>query len=251
MRRLFYCGAAARTKGTRLNWRLRGAAVCAALLLVFASACASSGGAVDTADDTVVAGAADVPANGTICNNQRLSDDDVVRQIASFLLFVEKTDYTTAQTLTFTDAIYILRTMLVHTDAIIDPRVQYDDPVVSVSGDVADEYMQCLFGCDMPEADDYYELADAADTDSEAGWYGDTFYFGQGWWNVGKFSYSDGEIAELTYNGDGTVDADIVFHPRDFLDTHVRMVLVPVDTDFRYQVVTFQTESIENDDLDF
>jgi len=118
---------------------------------------------------------------------------------------------------------------------------------VSVSGDVADEYMQDLFGCDMPEADDYYELADAADTDSEAGWYGDTFYFGQGWWNVGKFSYSDGEIAELTYNDDGTVDADIVFHPRDFLDTHVRMILVPVDTDFRYQVVTFQTESIEND----
>ncbi len=188
-----------------------------------------------------------MPENNAICNNQRLSDDDAVRQIASFLLFVEKQDYTTAQTLAFSDAIYILRTMLVHTDAIIDPRVQYEDPVISLDSAVADEYMLDLFGCEMPKKDDYYRLAGAGDTDSEAGWLGDTFYFGQGWWNVGNFNYGDGEIEKLVYNDDGTVDADIVFHPRDFLDTHVKMVLVPVDTDFRFQIVTFRTESIEKD----
>lgn len=252
---LLYRGAAAKARGLGANRRLRGAAACIAVMMAFTAGCASSA-AADTPDASasgtqVSASAAEVTAVSAICNNQRLSDEDAVRQIASFLLFVEKPDYTSAQTLDFSDAVCILRTMLVHTDAIIDSRVHCDGQVVSVAGAVADEYMQDLFGCDMPEATDDYILGDADDTDTEAGWRDGTFYFGQGWWNVGKFNYDDGENEELTFNGDGTVDADIVFHPRDFLDTHVRMVLVPVDTDFRYQVVTFQTESVENGDLDF
>lgn len=181
-----------------------------------------------------------------ICNNERLSDEDVIKQIAAFLLFVDKEEVITAKTLTFSDCVYILRTMLVHTDAIIDERVQFNDPVISVDADTANEYIRLLFGCDMPPLDEYYVLPKGMSTDQEYGVRDGMFYFGTGWWNAGKYQYSDGKTDSIDYNEDGTISADIVYHPRYWMDAHVIMTLIPVDTAFRFQIVSFQNVIVDN-----
>ncbi|HWR31234.1 MAG TPA: leucine-rich repeat domain-containing protein, partial [Negativicutes bacterium] len=180
-----------------------------------------------------------------ISNNTRLSDDDAIRQLASFLIFVEKDSVTTPDTLTFENCIYMLRTMLVHSDAIIDERVSYTPPVTSVDDTTANEYIRLLFGRDIPEIDDYYVLL-PGDSDTEFGWRDGTYYFGTGWWNVGKFNYGDGDVENITKNQDGTIYADIVFHPRDWMDTHVVMTLKPSNTAFRFQILSFKTTTTEN-----
>lgn len=187
-----------------------------------------------------------------ICNNERLSDKDAIRQIAAFLIFAREYEDTviTPDMLTFTDCIYILRTMLVHTDAIIDKRVTFSPPVISIDDATANEYIRLLFGRDIPKVDEYYVLKPGDSTDSEYGWRDGAYYFGTGWWNVGKFNYGDGDVAAIVKNGDGTISADIVFHPRDWMDTHIVMTLKPADTAFRFQIVSFETTEIDTSEYE-
>ena len=180
-----------------------------------------------------------------ICNNTRLSDEDTIKQIASFLFCVTTDGVTTANSLSFTDSIYILRTMLVHTDAIIDDRVAFDDPVISIDDDTANEYIRLLFGRDLPSVDPYYTLSPHDSTDTEFGVRDGKYYFGTGWWNLGKYQYGDGETRSIDYRDDGTIAADIVFHPRDWLDSHVMMTLIPADTAFRFQIISFENIDVD------
>lgn len=185
--------------------------------------------------------------NNRICNNTLLSDEDALRQIASFLLAVDSPAANSPINLSYVDCLNILRTMLVHTDAIIDTRVNYSRDFVSLPSEIADEYMQLLFQMPLPKQDDDCRIDPNRAADNEFGWAGDTLYFGRSQWNLDVFNYEDGEIVEMSTPTDNTHYVDVVFHPRYFLDTHVKMLVQPTLTDFRYNVIYFHTETYEND----
>lgn len=181
-----------------------------------------------------------------ISNNTRLSDDDAIRQIATYLIFTERDAAVTPDMLTSAEYIYILGTMLVHSDAIVDERVSFDPPVITIDDKTANEYFNMLFNCDMPPVDSYFIVDSYSGEESECGWMDGKYYFTTNWGTIGKINYEDGEIKNITKNTDGIINADILFHPKDWMDTHVVMTLKPSNTAFRFQVLSFKTTTTDN-----
>ena len=181
-----------------------------------------------------------------ISNNTRLSDEDAIRQIATYLIFAERDKVVKPEMLTSAEYIYILGTMLVHSDAIIDERVSFDAPVITIDENTANEYFNMLFNCDMPPVDSYFIVDSYSGEESECGWMDEKYYFTTNWGTIGKINYEDGDIENITKNEDGTINADILFHPKDWMDTHVVMTLKPSNTAFRFQVLSFQTTTTDN-----
>lgn len=181
-----------------------------------------------------------------ISNNTRLSDEDAIRQIATYLIFIERDKVVKPDMLTSVEYVYILGTMLVHSDAIIDERVNFDAPVITIDEKTANEYSNMLFNCDMPPVDSYFIVDSYTGEESECGWIDGKYYFTTNWGTIGKINYEDGEIKNITKNTDGTIYADILFHPKNWMDTHVVMTLKPSNTAFRFQVLSFQTTTTDN-----
>ena len=179
----------------------------------------------------------------TICNNARLSNDDAIRQIATFFAVCTTQARVTADSLTFADCETIMRTMLVHTDAIIDSRVNIEDSVVSVSESVANEYIQQLFNRDMPEHDNSIYSLKKVDPYTIFQKRGYNFYFGEKGWDIGKISYYDTVSDNIDYGDDGVVKGTFVFNIDSETQSTVELTLVPSTAAFRYYVVSYQVTS--------
>lgn len=176
----------------------------------------------------------------TICNNARLSNDDAIRQIASFFAVCTTQARVTADALSYTDCETILRTMLVHTDAIIDSRVKVEDSVVSISKSVANEYIKLLFNRDMPAPDSNLTKLQRPDENTIFDTRFGSIYFGEKGWDIGKLSYYDTVSDNIVYGDDGVVKGTFVFNIDSETQSTVELTLVPSNAAFRYYVVSFQ-----------
>ena len=176
----------------------------------------------------------------TICNNARLSNDDTIRQIASFFAMCTTQERVTADLLTYLDCETILRTMLVHTDAIIDTRVEVEDSVVSISKSVANEYINLLFNRDLPEPDTNLTSLKRPDQNTIFDTRFGSIFFGEAGWDIGKLSYYDTVSDTIEYGDDGVVKGTFVFKIDSETQSTVELTLVPSTAAFRYYVVSFQ-----------
>ena len=175
-----------------------------------------------------------------ICNNARLSDDDTIRQIASFFAACTTNSRITADSITFSDAETILRMMLVHTDAIIDTRVKMKDSVVSVDLKVANEYISQLFNRKMPSQDNCAQSTQAIGKNTVVQLKNGTLYFGEEAWNIDQINYSDTVTDSIDYGNDGVIKGTFLFYLNDNDQATVELTLVPSLDAFRYYVVSYQ-----------
>jgi FOG: TPR repeat, SEL1 subfamily len=175
-----------------------------------------------------------------ICNNARLSDDDAIRQIASFFAACMTKSFVTADSISFSDCETILRMMLVHTDAIIDTRVKMKDSVVSVDLKVANEYISQLFNCEMPAPDSSAQSSQTISKSTIVQLKNAVLYFGEEGWSIDQLNYSDTVSDDINYGDDGVVKGTFVFYLNADYQATVELTLVPSRDAFRYYVVSYQ-----------
>lgn len=175
-----------------------------------------------------------------ICNNARLSDDDAIRQIASFFAACTTSSRVTADTITFSDAETILRMMLVHTDAIIDTRVKMKDSVVSVDLKVANEYISQLFNRKIPSPDSNAQSTQSIGKTTVVQLKNGTLYFGEEAWDIDQINYSDTVSDSIDHGNDGVIKGTFLFYLNDDDQSTVELTLVPSLDTFRYYVVSYQ-----------
>ena len=175
-----------------------------------------------------------------ICNNARLSDDDAIRQIASFFAACTTSSRITADSITFSDAETILRMMLVHTDAIIDTRVKIKDSIVSVDLNVANEYILQLFNQKMPAPDSGAQSMQSISKSTTAQVKNDTLYFGAEAWNIDQINYNDTVSDSINHGNDGVIKGTFLFYLNDKDQAKVELTLVPSLDAFRFYVVSYQ-----------
>ena len=179
-------------------------------------------------------------ASSLICNNARLSDDDTIRQIASFFAACMTKSRVTADDVSFQDCETILRMMLVHTDAIIDSRVKVKDSVVSVDLKVAKDYISQLFNRDMPAPGSSAQSSQAIDKSTIYQLKNSKLYFGNDAWDINHLNYSDTVSDDIRYGDDGVINGTFLFNINDDFQATVELTLVPSKDAFRYYVVSYQ-----------
>lgn len=178
--------------------------------------------------------------SNSICNNARLSDDDTVRQIASFFAACTTSSRVTADSITFSDAETILRMMIVHTDAIIDTRVKMKDSVASVDLKVANEYISQLFNRKMPAPDSGSQSTQSINKNTIVQLKNSTLYFGTEAWSIDQINYSDTVSDNIEHGNDGVIKGTFLFYLNDKDQATVELTLVPSLDAFRYYVVSYQ-----------